>query len=284
QEDGILTIDEKSKEISFAHQTFAEYLAAVWLFTNISNEVGDNKDMVKIVYEICTGLKGSLDLVYPFLLKVLDSLLSRQYFHGRDFPKNLYSYVIDGRVTEAGNIIKVYSGNLNTDISKRSILHLIVIYQKLYPDLDNIFLEVVEKTSKIHSDEFGYNPIDYAFICERYDWVDKMCEKWPNAKFNICLDGLCRLLVFDKLQSYTYLVKTALPYFVYQDIMLKAVGKHETLQSYQSYLKKFTVNVMSFEDINMPLSQLPLLKAYTEGNLCHEVVFGNTNTVKAKQR
>ncbi|KAF2879737.1 hypothetical protein ILUMI_26433, partial [Ignelater luminosus] len=272
---GILTVDEEFNT-NFSHQTFAEYLAAEWLFRNIDNEINKIKNIVRSVYERCTGISED-GQHYPFLFRVFNRLVSEKSFDNGSIYKDMYLCVINGKIHEAKEIINLNDTVLNiTDKAKRLILHLVVLYCEQYPLLKDVFSLIVEKTIQIHADVCGYNPIDYALRSRLYDMCDMMCKKWPYSKINVNPHYLNKEM-YENRHLYPHMLNSIIVHYAYVDIMLKHVNKSNTIDS---YIKKYIGSSIHFTSADLSMSEVPALKAYIKSNLCYQVTFGSIHTVK----
>ncbi|KAF2879739.1 hypothetical protein ILUMI_26435, partial [Ignelater luminosus] len=249
---GILTVDEKFN-INFSHQTFAEYLAAEWLYRNLNNPNEKIKNIVRSAYEICVSMKF-YGQSYPFLLHVLDHLLI-----GNGLHKVLYLFILNGQINEARKMINLNMVDLNaTDRAKRTF-----------------FTFSLEKTVEIQADLFGYNPIDYAIRYSLFDAADIMCKKWPNAEINVEPDYPSKRSL-RTLLSYPHLVESLISRYAYIDVILKKV---KTRLAINSYIKNHIGDDIPPTTENVTISEVRTFKTYRKSNLCYEIVFESSNTV-----
>ncbi|KAF2893325.1 hypothetical protein ILUMI_12849 [Ignelater luminosus] len=276
---GILTVDENFN-ISFSHQTFAEYLAAEWLCKNIGNADEQIKHIVRNIYEECTGLRSPLHIqLYPFLLNIFDHLLIENDLHVGHVYKDVYLSIISGQADETKEMITLNFNKLNlvTDKAKRSILHLVIIYCLQYPSLEDVFLIVAKNIFEISEDIFGYNLVDYAFSYKLYDLANMLCGKCQDLKINVFVPLYKIESLLLRFHSSLYLWKSLLMHYAYRDKMLKGVRKYKPPNSYlQNHISRF----LSSQDTNMRLSQQPSLETYSKLNLCYEVTFGSIENLE----
>ncbi|KAF2895060.1 hypothetical protein ILUMI_11113 [Ignelater luminosus] len=261
----ILTIDNNFN-INFSHETFAEYFAAVWLFKHINYGSEEIKNAIKSIYEQCIALK------YSLLLNIFNCLLIDESLQDDNLYKHMYLSIVNGETDKATELICLDSTDLEaTDKAKRSILHIVLLYGQRYPLLENTFRVILEKPLVMHEDIFGYNPIDYAIIRGMYSWANLMCEKWPGSRINLSAYKAKECIV--EFEEYLHLWNSMLAYFVYRDIMLKKVRKHDTVDSYLT--EHYISTKLSSKCGHTITFKLPYLNVYKKSNLCFVVTFGS---------
>ncbi|KAF2903218.1 hypothetical protein ILUMI_02975, partial [Ignelater luminosus] len=263
------------------------------LSENVDSEDETVKSIVGHIHQACISTRERFFIdECPFLLNVFDRLLIERGFHGDASYKNLHLYVINGQIDLIKETINVIPTILEgRDIARRSILHLIIIYMKQYPSLADISKTIIEKTSKMDLDIFGYTPIDYAFNNHFFDLAGLMIKKWPLSKINIYTPHTKALsisvtlpVVYERLKINIYnqftssnllnLWEVLLAYFAYRDIMLNKVKENESINSYlRDIYPSISTNFTN-------LFELPQLELYKKSNLCYEVVFGRESEVK----
>ncbi|KAF2897959.1 hypothetical protein ILUMI_08211 [Ignelater luminosus] len=267
QKEGVLTIDE-NLNISFVHRTFAEYLSAEWLANNLKSENEDIRDTAKTLIgeRFTTG--------YKFLFNIFDRFLTKS------FP--LHLLIINGQASEADELIKENTVDaITNDTAGRSILHLLALYTIEYPSLINtcsLVIEIFSEDSEIPIDIFGYSPLDYAAVNRSFLVADLICKKWRTCTINIYIDLTFQLIYLSyTVYNYKHLFKILLSYFAYRAVKLRSIDMHETVSTYFARICFFSAP----DGYEMKISKILHLENYVNtSNLCHEIVFGSTKSVK----
>ncbi|KAF5286937.1 hypothetical protein FQR65_LT12396 [Abscondita terminalis] len=194
--DGVMWVSV-TKQISFVHKTFAEFLAAKWLYENW--KVENVSDFVK-----CRFRKG-----YEFVFSVFDRYVAKRLpMHLSIVSKN--SELIKsnpecvGLKDECGRTVwHLFTCYLNDKESSMILDHL----------PENIGIEAVDEL-------LGYNPLEYALCNKSYSTANKLCQM--SEKLSLKSIDLIPTIdnILDFWTLFDRLFLRALPHFARLAILL----------------------------------------------------------------
>ncbi|KAF5286184.1 hypothetical protein FQA39_LY16354 [Lamprigera yunnana] len=221
EREGIIVIHQKNDQFdwSFTHRTFAEFLAAKWLFENYYT----NKNVSR------RFMHNRFNYGFEFLFYILDQLLAKK------FPTHLS--IIGRDKNEILRKIETNKDELNkTDFGGRTILHLIAMYGLKQPinnsdllvkdDMAEVINKLPHNIIDVTDPIFDYFAMDFAIQSKAFAVADKLCHKFPYLKVSTpplikFMSFLCNLLNYHCL--FIYLARIYL---------LQNTGNTVTVQEY----------------------------------------------------
>ncbi|KAF5306570.1 hypothetical protein FQR65_LT07297 [Abscondita terminalis] len=238
--EGVMWFEPKTLEISFVHQTFAEFLAAKWLYENWKGK--DLRDLMKCRFE----------LERKFLFSVFDR------YAAQNLP--LHLSIILKNENECLSLIRSNPESINlTDACGRTGLHLISCYgsrhfRHYYPDVTDYddFVEIfaaLPEHVKIDAKDstLRYNALEYALSSDSFGIANKLCKIFKNVSFSLDLNN--KNFIFEMCEQYQYshLFLRVCQYFARKELLLKhvdpgtdirdfCIGKNNYEQHFNKYI------------------------------------------------
>ncbi|KAF5294366.1 hypothetical protein FQR65_LT10819 [Abscondita terminalis] len=229
QREGVVVIrrrrsgfEDETFKVSFVHRTFAEFVAARWLYKNYKKGGGDAvRDLIRTRF----------DGWNEFLFEVFDRYVAE------GCP--LHLGVINRRKEEVLGLLK--SDASRVDGGGRTIAHLVACYglqhlSYMYEEVGRD--EMAEIIDEVHhcldskDDILGYDALEYAIGYNTLAVADKLCQKLSSPP--ISLDPYDRDSIFYYCDTcrYRYLFLSALKYFVRGDLLEKRIKQDVRVARY----------------------------------------------------
>ncbi|KAF5286939.1 hypothetical protein FQR65_LT12398 [Abscondita terminalis] len=194
--DGVMWLDSGTSQISFVHKTFAEFLAAKWLYENWKRK--DLNDLMKCRFE----------MGYEFVFSVFDRYVAKR------LPLHLN---IISRNSKTLDLIKSNPKLVGLkDECDRTVWHLLTCY--LSDKESFMILNQLSEHVEVDAPEklLGYNALEYALCNKSYTTADKLCQISKNLSLKsidlILISGRGKFDIWSDLRL-KHLFLRVLPHF-----------------------------------------------------------------------
>ncbi|KAF5278157.1 hypothetical protein FQR65_LT15798 [Abscondita terminalis] len=209
--DGIVSMDPTTFDITFVHQTFAEFLAAKWLYQNwktkdvreiISSRFKSNRDFLFSVFDRCAAEKLPLHL----------SIVSKN--------KNATIRLIKQNPKAV----------VELDDCGRTALHLLSCYGFRYKSYVSCAVDEMAAVFDVVPDDvvtdskdqlLGYNALEYAICSNTFGVADRLCQKSDKLPFLLDIEKKHRIFAICEKNRYRYLFGRMCKYFARKELLCK---------------------------------------------------------------
>ncbi|KAF5275120.1 hypothetical protein FQR65_LT16774 [Abscondita terminalis] len=214
---------EEKLNVGFVHRTFAEFLAAKWLYQNFETEE------VRALIKKCR-FEDSIE----FLFNVFDRYLAK------DFP--LHLSVID---RNKGEIVRLMDP-MSVDRGGRTVFHLLSCYglkhtpynsfdildRTIVDELADVFDSISPQDFHDSVDELGFNAFEYSIYSNTYAIADKLCAAFDHFSFSMSLKRRDDLYHFCARCDYPHLFLRLFKYFARKELLQGFVKPQKCVAQY----------------------------------------------------
>ncbi|KAF5278159.1 hypothetical protein FQR65_LT15800 [Abscondita terminalis] len=212
--DGVVLIDGATLEITFSHRTFAEFLAAKWMYDNWKEE------------DLSALFKCRFDGELNFLFGVFDRYVAEK--------RLLDLSIISGCTDQALELVKSVSVSL-LDGCGRTSLHLLACYTFSDIEVFNEIMKVLPQSMVgVKDGLLRYSAFEYAVYSKNISVVDRLCKNSTELPYSLELHTKDLLLQLSFSNHLNDLFFTLLKYFARKELLLKHATPSTTMEQYCS--------------------------------------------------